>query len=102
MNKGRRFGFERITWLLHGDSLLIQVDLLLPSANQPRFISPGKPMENGIGELVNGRFRDECLNEVWFRSFDEARKLTEEWRQDYNTTRPHGELGRIAPSEFAH
>ena len=65
------------------------------------FIRPGKPMENGICESFNGRFRDECLNEVWFRSIDEARTITEEWRQDYNTIRPHGSLGRIAPSVFA-
>lgn len=65
------------------------------------FIRPGKPMENGICESFNGRFRDECLNEVWFRSIDEARIITEEWRQDYNTVRPHGSLGRIAPSQFA-
>jgi len=65
------------------------------------FIRPGKPMENGICESFNGRFRDECLNEVWFRSIDEARTITEEWRQDYNTIRPHGALGRITPSEFA-
>ncbi|MBN9397333.1 MAG: transposase, partial [Candidatus Melainabacteria bacterium] len=29
------------------------------------------------------------------------RTITEEWRQDYNTIRPHGSLGRIAPSVFA-
>jgi len=65
------------------------------------FIRPGKPMENGICESFNGRFRDECLNETWFRSIDEARTITEEWRHDYNTIRLHGSLGRIAPSEFA-
>ena len=27
------------------------------------YIAPGKPMQNGIVESLNGRFRDECLNE---------------------------------------
>jgi len=30
-------------------------------------IQPGRPMENGYVESFNGRFRDECLNENWFR-----------------------------------
>jgi len=25
--------------------------------------APGKPMQNGFVESLNGRFRDECLNE---------------------------------------
>ena len=37
------------------------------------FIRPGKPMENENCESFNGQFRDECLNEVWLHSIDEAR-----------------------------
>jgi putative transposase len=33
-----------------------------------RFIRPGKPIENAYVESFNGKFRDECLNEHWFRS----------------------------------
>ena len=32
------------------------------------YIAPGKPMQNGFGESVNGRMRDELLNETMFRS----------------------------------
>lgn len=65
------------------------------------FIRPGKPVENAYIESFNGRFRDECLNENIFRSIDEARKIIETWRIDYNRHRPHSSLGNLTPEEFA-
>lgn len=65
------------------------------------YIAPGKPMQNGFVESFNGRFRDECLNEHLFASLPEARRLIEEWRIDYNTTRPHTSLNGLTPMEFA-
>jgi putative transposase len=65
------------------------------------YIAPGKPMQNGFVESLNGRFRDECLNEHMFRNLRSARRLIEEWRTDYNTHRPHTSLGGLTPSEFA-
>jgi len=41
------------------------------------FIDPGKPMQNGYIESFNGRFRDECLNENWFTSLRDARRIVE-------------------------
>jgi putative transposase len=41
------------------------------------FIRPGKPTENGLIESFNGRVRDECLNESWFLSIDDARQKIE-------------------------
>ena len=38
------------------------------------YIAPGKPMQNGFVESLNGRFRDECLNEHLFRSLPAARR----------------------------
>lgn len=64
-------------------------------------IQPGKPMQNGVCESFNGRFRDECLNEHWFASLREARIITEVWREDYNQHRPHGALGGFPPAEVA-
>ena len=52
------------------------------------FIQPGKPMQNGTCESFNGRFRDECLNEHWFQSLQEARRIIQTWRNDYNHHRP--------------
>jgi putative transposase len=65
------------------------------------FSRPGKPTDNAVIESFNGRLRDECLNQHWFLSLDEARAVTEAWREDYNRVRPHGALGNRTPSEFA-
>ena len=65
------------------------------------FIDPGKPVQNAYVESFNGRFRDECLNEHWFPTLEEARRLIEAWRQDYNTVRPHSSLGDLTPEAFA-
>jgi putative transposase len=65
------------------------------------YIAPGKPMQNGFVESLIGQFRDECLNEHLFRSLPAARRLIEEWRIDYNTTRPHTSLGGLTPNAFA-
>jgi integrase-like protein len=34
-------------------------------------------------ESFNGKFRDECLNEYWFLTFQEAQVVIEAWRQEY-------------------
>ena len=73
----------------------------LKTGVQLRFIQPGKPMQNGYGESFNGKFRDECLNENWFTSLTEARRLIERWRCHYNEERPHSGLGYMTPAAFA-
>jgi putative transposase len=65
------------------------------------FIEPGKPSQNATIESFNGRMRDECLNQHWFRTVDEARSVIEAWREDYNRVRPHGSLGQMTPVEYA-
>jgi len=62
-----------------------------------RFIAPGKPVQNCYIESFNGRLRDECLNQHWFWSLAEARQIVEEWRLDYNRSRPHSALGGLTP-----
>jgi putative transposase len=64
-------------------------------------IEPGKPMQNGYIESFNGKLRDECLNEQWFGTLQQARVTINEWRRDYNEVRPHSSLGRIPPARFA-
>lgn len=65
-------------------------------------IQPGKPMQDAFIESFNGTFRDDCLNQHWFRSIAEAGLLIEHWRsQDYNRIRPHSSIGRIPPDSFA-
>jgi putative transposase len=65
------------------------------------FITPGRPMENGYIESFHGKFREECLNEHWFLTLDDARETIEDWRTDYNQVRPHSALGYRTPEEFA-
>jgi len=65
------------------------------------FSRPGKPTDNAFIESFNGRLRDECLNQHWFSSMDEARRVTEAWRDDYNRQRPHSALENRTPIEFA-
>ena len=64
------------------------------------FIQPGKPTQNCYVESFNGRFRDECLNENWFTSLADARRIIAAWMQHYNEEREHGSLG-MTPREFA-
>ena len=40
----------------------------------PLLIQPGKPTQNAYIESFNGKFRDECLNEHWFRNLPHAKK----------------------------
>lgn len=65
------------------------------------FSRPGKPTDNAFVESFNGTFRAECLDAHWFTSLTEAKHLIEEWRREYNGSRPHRALGEQTPSEFA-
>ena len=65
------------------------------------FSRPGKPTDNAAIEAFNSRFRDECLNQHWFSSLEEARAVIEAWRVDYNEVRPHGALQHQTPAEVA-
>ena len=62
------------------------------------FIEPGSPWENGYIESFNGKLRDELLNGEIFDTVLEARIITERWRQEYNTIRPHSSLGYRPPA----
>ncbi|EKS7798152.1 transposase, partial [Edwardsiella ictaluri] len=44
--------------------------------------------------------RDECLNVHWFLSLDDAQEKIEQWRQEYNRSRPHSSLNNQTPEEF--
>jgi putative transposase len=64
------------------------------------YIDPGKPSQNGYTESLNGKIRDEFLNEHWFTSIAEAKQLAAEWLHDYNHVRPHSSLNYQTPKEF--
>ena len=67
----------------------------------PLFIEPGSPWENGYCESFNGKLRDELLNREIFYTLKEARVLIENWRQEYNTIRPHSSLEYRPPAPEA-
>ena len=52
-------------------------------------------------ESFNGRLRDECLNETLFTSLSHARVVLAAWRHDYNTVRPHSQLGGRTAAQIA-
>lgn len=64
------------------------------------FIQPGKPVQNAFIESFNGKFRDECLNEHWFLTLEEAQVVIEAWRREYNEERTHSSMGDVTPQEF--
>lgn len=68
---------------------------------KPLFIEPGSPWENGYIESFNGKMRDELLDREIFYTLKEAQILIEDWRQHYNTKRPHSALNYRPPAPEA-
>lgn len=67
---------------------------------QTLYIEPGKPWQNGKEERFNGTVRDECLNMHVFASVAEACVRLSSFRDQYNTERPHSQLGYLTPLAF--
>lgn len=65
-----------------------------------KFSRLGTPTDNPYIEAFNGRFREECLNQHWFLSLEDARQTIEAWRIDYNEVRPHTALGNQTPVAY--
>jgi putative transposase len=65
------------------------------------YIDPGSPWQNPYVESFNGKARDELLDVEEFSCLAEARVVIEDWREDYNTRRPHSSLGMRSPAAFA-
>ena len=89
VDNGPEFVSRSLDWWAHWNG--VELD----------FSRPGKPTDNAIIESFNGRVREECLNQHWFLSLEDAQAKLNGWRQDYNETRPHSALGQRTPSEFA-
>jgi transposase InsO family protein len=68
---------------------------------ETRFIAPGAPWENGYIESFNGTLRNELLSREVFGHLLEAKVLGEEYRQEYNTERPHSSLDYQTPAEYS-
>jgi putative transposase len=66
------------------------------------YIEPGSPWQNPWVESYGSRVRDELLSIEQFDTLLEAQVLVADWRQEYNTYRPHSALGMLTPEVFAH
>lgn len=60
-------------------------------------IQPGKPAQNAFIERFNRTYREEVLDLYLFKNIQEVQKLTNQWLQHYNQTRPHEALGFKTP-----
>lgn len=64
------------------------------------FSRPGKPTDNCYIESFNGTFRYDCLNANHFNSLRSARKIIQDWWEEYNSERPQKRLKGMTPDEY--
>lgn len=68
---------------------------------QTLYIAPGCPWENGFVESFHDKLRDELLDREIFGSLEECQVMLDNFREEYNTERPHMSLKYATPAEFA-
>ncbi|MCC7318631.1 MAG: IS3 family transposase [Bacteroidales bacterium] len=61
----------------------------------------GDPLENAIAERVNGILKDEWLNQMVFKNYDEINQALKTIIQTYNVDRLHSSIEFLTP-ELAH
>lgn len=64
------------------------------------YITHGKPQQSAFGESINGRLRNECLNETLSISLAHARAVLARWQTDHNHVRPHSAHQGATPAEI--
>jgi putative transposase len=103
-SRKERGGKLRMLTILDGytsECLVIHVARSISSRQvKLAFSRPGTPTDNPFIEAFNGRFRQECLDQNWFASLDDARTIIEAWRKDYNMVRPHSSLDQLTPAAY--
>jgi putative transposase len=65
------------------------------------YVAPGSPWQNGFAESFHSRLRDEFLEREEFESEVQAQALSDQWKRDYNTERPHSSLNYETPAAYA-
>jgi len=58
-------------------------------------------LKTGLLNASIGTYREDVLDVYLFNSLDEARRITYEWLEEYNSIRPHASLGNKTPNEFS-
>jgi transposase InsO family protein len=76
-------------------------DWLAEQGVKTAFIEKGSPQQNAFVERFNGTMRNEVLHGEEFDSVLEARVVINQWRELYNSVRPHRGLGGLTPAAFA-
>lgn len=64
-------------------------------------IQKGKPQQNAIVERFNRTYREDILDAHLFFSLQHVYDVTEPWKDDYNSERPHEALNFRTPNEYA-
>jgi putative transposase len=64
------------------------------------YITPYTPEQNGLIERFFRSFKEECVWQQNFTSFEEARRAVKAWLEWYNSERPHQALGYLSPHEY--
>ena len=57
-------------------------------------------MQNAYIERFNRLFREDVLDAYLFEDLEQLRKLSEEWREDYNLNHPHSGLNGLSPLNY--
>jgi len=65
-----------------------------------RYTQPGKPMQNGLVERLNGTIRTECLNLQVFATIQQVQQALDVWWHRYNFERPHSALRYQTPDSI--
>ena len=99
----RRWGYPQAVRTDHGPEFISRTFVTWAQKHDigHLLIQPGSRTQNTYVESFNGTFRDECLDENWFKSLEQAREAIRQWRKDYNEIRPHSSIGGIPPTQFA-
>lgn len=105
----RSLGFCR-SWVRHAvypnrsSATMAQSLPARPCSSGAKKSRPNSPLSNPANrrrmhssKCLNGKFRNECLNQHWFRTLNEAREEIDRWRQHYNHVRPDSSLDYRPP-----